>query len=75
MQSLNCKHNQTRNTLANRSTYEKNGTLQTNHSSTSDLQNHKLIPNYNKCKDKPLELDFEEKVENACIMQRKLCDF
>jgi hypothetical protein len=79
MQRLNCKHNQTRNAftyeplLANISISLESWTLQSRHSNTSDLQNHKLIQSYKKCKNKSFTTDCGSRVENANIMQKKLC--
>jgi hypothetical protein len=52
----------------------ENWTLGTSHSSTNDLQTHKLVPKYNKEKYKPMALHLEKKVENANTMERKFCD-
>jgi len=49
----------------------ENWTHRTSHSNTSDLQSHKLVPNYNKQKHKPMTLHYEKRLENANTMEKK----
>ncbi len=48
-----------------------NWTLGTDHSSTNDLQTHKLVPKYNKQKYKPIGLHCGKRVKNAYTMEKK----